>query len=61
MLNRHEHINCRDKIEGYYLPRVNEGSEQAFDRAKDECIEKLNAQLDSIKEFSFDDFCKKVK
>jgi len=53
--------NAVSKVDGYYLPRPSDVVDQqlrAFDRAKTECLEALQAQLASIEALTFEQFCK---
>ncbi|MGP0171288.1 hypothetical protein ACSVIJ_05320 [Pseudomonas sp. NCHU5208] len=62
-LNRFEHENTKNLIDGYMVPSratPQESREQQFDRAKGELIAQLERQLEQVKSFSYIDMQKKV-
>jgi len=62
--NRYQVANAREKIAGYYNPASHESAlgkhEQAFDRAKAECLIHLRRQIESIENMTFDTFKARV-
>lgn len=60
-LNRYDHLNIRDLINGYMVSKApNETAEQFFERAKAELIANLETRLGQVRQYSFQDFSKKV-
>lgn len=60
-LNRYQHANVKHLIDGYMIPKPWQSSEQGFDSAKEELLINLKKQIQMVEEFTFEDFCKKVK
>jgi hypothetical protein len=51
-----ELANAVDKIEGYHLPRPNESEHQSFERAKEEALTHLRAQLAHVESITLSHF-----
>ncbi|MFP3652264.1 MULTISPECIES: hypothetical protein [Burkholderia] len=60
MDNRYKLMNARVKVRGYYFPRPHEVAlgkyEDAFDRAKAECLHHLREQIADIERLTFEQF-----
>lgn len=59
-MERYELLNVIWRVEGYYFPAPHEEAlgkqEQAFERAKTECLQNLRAQIASTEALTFEQF-----
>lgn len=62
-MTRYQIQNASFLVDGYFLPRPHEGADKtaAFDRAKEECVEALSAQIQNIEHLKFEQFCDELK
>ena len=60
MDNRYRVENAREKVRGYYFPRPHEAAlgkyEEAFNRAKAECLHHLHEHIADIEQLTFEQF-----
>ncbi|PHS21798.1 MAG: hypothetical protein COA84_14810 [Robiginitomaculum sp.] len=52
-MNRFEKQFCKEKISGYLIPRVNEGMEAAFNRARKETIDNYKKSIENLENFTY--------
>lgn len=57
-LNQYEIENIVFKIEGYFLPSVRLTEIETFEKAKQELLDNLTSQINSIESFSFEQWTK---
>lgn len=63
-INRYDHFEIKNKIDGYMIPSVTnilETKEEEFQRAKSELILNISKSLENVKNFTFDDYVSKIK
>lgn len=57
-MNRYELQNAVEKVDGYFLPCPSKsgGNPAEFERARNECLHHLKAQINNIQALSFEQF-----
>ena len=55
-MDRYKRVFCSEKINGYFLPKANENSESAFNRAKAEAVDAYEASIKLLSSYSFIEF-----